>query len=100
MPHAKAQRAPRTAAWGGGGTYLLAGTMYFHSCDAAGNGGRCASAPTNWSDIVTLQGIAGSITWVLGDIVVDNLILGGSSSITMDLNSTSASHILKATLLQ
>ncbi len=100
MPHLKAQRAPRTTAWGGGGAYLLAGTMYFHSCDAAGNSGPCASAPTNWSDIVTLQGNAGSTTWVLGDVVVDNLILGGSSSITMNLNSTTAFHILKATLLQ
>lgn len=86
--------------WGGAGSFLLAGTMYFHACNATGTGEDCGAPPTYWSDDFTLQGSSGSATWVLGDIVVDNLVLGGSSAITMDLNSTAAFYILKATLLQ
>jgi Putative Flp pilus-assembly TadE/G-like len=85
--------------WGGGGTFLLAGTMYFHSCNASGTGTGCGAAPTWWNDIFTLQGGSGSTTYVLGDIVVDNLALGGNSGINMNLNPTSAFTILKAALL-
>lgn len=86
--------------WGGGGTFLLAGTMYFHSCNASGTGTNCSLPPNYEEDVFTLQGNSGSGTYVLGDIVTDNLILGGTSAITMDLNPTSAYYILKATLLQ
>ena len=36
----------------------------------------------------------------LGDIVADNVALGGNSGITMDLNTTTAFSILKASLFQ
>jgi hypothetical protein len=42
---------------------------------------------------------SGSTTYVLGNIVADNLTLGGTSGISMDLNPTVAFSILKATLL-
>lgn len=86
--------------WGGGGTFLLAGTMYFHSCNGSGTGINCGAAGTYYNDIFTLQGGSGSTTYVLGDIIADNIALGGNSGITMDLNPTKAFSILKASLLQ
>jgi hypothetical protein len=86
--------------WGGGGSFLLAGTMYFHSCNAAGTGTGCGAAGTYLNDSFTLSGGSGSSTYVLGDIIADNIALGGNSAITMDLNSTKAFTILKASLLQ
>jgi len=85
---------------GGGGAYILAGTMYFHSCNGSGAGTNCLAPPTAWNDILTLQGGSGSSTYVLGQIIVDNLVLGGNSSIYMDLNPTSAFRILKAAIYQ
>jgi len=86
--------------WGGGGQFLLAGTMYFHSCNASGTGVSCGLPPTYYNDIFSLSGNSGSGTYVLGDIVTDNLTLGGTSGITMDLNPTIAFTLLKASLLQ
>jgi hypothetical protein len=86
--------------WGGGGSFLLAGTMYLHSCNAAGTGTNCGAAGTYYNDMFTLQGGSGSSTYVLGDIIADNIALGGNSTITMNLNPTRAFSILKATLLQ
>ena len=86
--------------WGGGGQFLLAGTMYFHSCNASGTGVNCGAAGTYFNDVFSLSGNSGSGTYVLGDIVTDNLILGGTSGITMDLNPNVAFSIMKATLLR
>jgi hypothetical protein len=86
--------------WGGGGSFLLAGTMYFHSCNSSGTGTGCGAAGTYYTDSFSLQGNSGSSTYVLGDIVADNVTLGGSSGITMDLNTTVAFNILKASIFQ
>jgi len=88
--------------WGGGGQFLLAGTMYFHSCRASGAGTGCDSAPADnyYSDTLTLQGNSASGTYILGSIVVDNLALGGTSGINMDLNPNAAFNELKVSLLQ
>ncbi len=86
--------------WGGGGQFLLAGTMYFHSCNATGTGVGCGAAPTYLNDIFSLSGNSGSGTFVFGDIVADNLTLGGTSGITMDLNPTVSFNQLKASLLR
>jgi hypothetical protein len=86
--------------WGGGGQFLLSGTMYFHSCNASGTGTSCGSAPTYYNDIFTMKGNSGSNTYVLGQIVTDNLSLGGTSGITMDLNPNTAFTLLKASLYQ
>ncbi|SRR6266567_5455038 len=93
-------RVSATPSAGGGGSYILAGTMYFHSCNATGTGTTCLAPPTAWNDIFQLQGGSGSSTYVLGEIVTDNLILGGNAGIYMDLNPSSASNILKASLYQ
>lgn len=89
-----------TPTWGGGGTFLLAGDMYFHSCNASGTGEGCGTAGTYYTDNFTLQGVSGSTTYVLGDIITDNLQLGGTSAITMDLNPNRTYDILKAALLR
>ena len=86
--------------WGGGGQFLLAGTMYFHSCNSTGSGTGCGTAPTYFNDILSLNGNSGSGTYVLGSIVADNLTLGGTSGINMDLNPTKAYSILKVSILQ
>jgi Putative Flp pilus-assembly TadE/G-like len=86
--------------WGGGGQFLLAGTMYFHSCNASGTGVGCGTPPTYYNDIFKMEGNSGSGTYVLGNIVADNLTLTGTSGITMDLNPTPVATILKATLLR
>jgi len=86
--------------WSGGGQFLLSGTMYFHSCNATGTGVGCGAAGTYFTDRFTLEGNPGSGTYVLGDIIVDNLILKGTSGVTMDLNPNAAYSVLKATLLQ
>jgi hypothetical protein len=92
--------------WGDGGQFLLAGTMYFHSCNSSGSGVSCTPPPvpaansSYYQDIFSLSGNSGAGTFVLWEIVSDNLTLGGTSGINMDLNPTSAFNILKASLYQ
>jgi len=86
--------------WGGNGQFLLAGNMYFHSCNASGTGVGCGAAGTYYNDVFSLGGTSGSSTYVLGNIVTDNLNLTGTAGIVMDLNPTTAYNILKATLLR
>jgi Flp pilus assembly protein TadG len=86
--------------WGGGGQFLLAGTMYFHSCNSSGTGTGCTTATPYYTDNLALSGNSASGTYLLGDIIVDQLTLGGTSGINMDLNPTSAFSILKASIFQ
>jgi Putative Flp pilus-assembly TadE/G-like len=86
--------------WGGGGGFLLAGSMYFHHCNAAGTGVSCGANPTYYDSVFTLQGNSGSASYVLGDIITDNLSMGGTPTINMALNPTAAYSTLKATLLR
>jgi hypothetical protein len=94
----------------GGAAFLTAGTMYFHSCGSttgdSGSGLKCTPPPSSpqntdyFQDILSLQGNTGSSTYVLGEIVTDNLGLGGGGTIVMDLNPSTAFNILKASLYQ
>jgi hypothetical protein len=96
------------SAGGGGGTYAMAGTFYFHSCSAAAiagaNGLSCtvptATPPAYYSDTLTITGNSGGSAYILGQIITDNLALGGGGSIYMDLNPTTAQNIYKAALYQ
>jgi hypothetical protein len=87
--------------WGGGGQFLLAGNMYFHQCNSSttGAGTNCATSGA-YNDVLSLQGNSGSGTYVLGDIIVDQLQLGGSSGITMDLNPSRVYNLLKVGLFR
>jgi len=86
--------------WGGGGGFLLAGSMYFHHCNATGTGVSCGLNPTYYNSIFTLQGNSGSASYVLGNIITDNLAMGGTPTINMALNPNATYNTLKATLLR
>jgi Flp pilus assembly protein TadG len=89
-----------SANWGGGGQFLIAGIMYFHHCNASGTGKGCGSPATYYDATFSLSGNSCSGTYVLGSIAVDNLTLGGSSCITMDLNPNAAYWMMKASLIR
>ena len=97
----RAMNAGTNPEWSGGGQFLLAGTMYFHQCVTGGSDtGVGCSAVSAYNDDLKLGGNSGSGTYVLGQIVADQMTLIGTSGITMDLNPTKAFSILKASLLQ
>jgi len=76
-----------TGQWGGGGQFLLAGTMYFHQ-----NG--------TFNATFKLNGNPGSSTYILGEIITDKLSMSGTPNINMQLNPNAAYNTLKATLLR
>ena len=90
------------ASWGGGGQFLLAGTMYFHQCviSAADTGTSCDTTTPAFNVQFTLGGGSGSTTYVLGEIIADQLNLGGGGVISMHLSPNTKFNILKASLLQ
>jgi Putative Flp pilus-assembly TadE/G-like len=91
-----------TPQWGGGSSFGLAGIMYFHNCsspDGAGLGSNCPGT-TAYTDQLSLQGGSCSHTFVIGDVVVDQLHLGGNPCIEMDLNPSALFYVLKASLIQ
>jgi hypothetical protein len=97
----RAKNAGTNPEWSGGGQFLLAGTMYFHQCVTSGSdiGTGCSTASA-YNDTLKLGGNSGSSTYVLGSVVADQVSLGGTSGITMDLSPTTSYSILKATLLR
>jgi hypothetical protein len=78
--------------WGGGGQFLSSGFLYFHS----GNGGTCGTS----TSCLSLQGGSGAHSYALGNIVVDELSLGGNPEINMILNPAATFSVLRATLLE
>jgi len=101
--NASTSGSPVQASWGGGGQFLLAGTMYFHQChiNAADTGTLCANtAPVAFNTQFTLSGNTGSTTYVLGEIITDELVIGGGGAIAMHLSPSTAFNILKASLYQ
>ncbi len=72
---------------GGQGSMLIAGNIYFHQIGSYGSS-------------FSLGGGSGSSTQVLGEIIVDQLNLGGNGGINMQLNSLFVMPILKVQLLQ
>jgi putative Flp pilus-assembly TadE/G-like protein len=83
----------------GGGGLLLVGTMYFHNCPNSLTTG-CATPPTDYQATVSLQGNSGTTTQLVGDIIADQLALGGNSTINMQLSPYSSLMFLRASLLQ
>jgi Putative Flp pilus-assembly TadE/G-like len=88
------------ASWGGAGQFLLAGSMYFHHCNSSGTGSGCGAPPTYYDASFSLSGNSCSGTYVLGNMVVDDLSMGGTSCITMDLSPNAAYWVMKATLVR
>src|ERR1019366_7846362 len=97
----RAKNASTNPIWQGGGQFLLSGTMYFHQCVTTGSDtGTGSSTVSAYNDNVSLGGNSGSGTYILGQVVADQVTLGGTSGLTMDLNPSSVFNILKASLLQ
>jgi len=84
---------PAAPSWGGGGQFLLSGFMYFHS---SSTGATCGTGTT----CLTMQGNSGAGAFTLGNIVTDQISLGGSSGIKMILNPASTFQILRPQLLR
>jgi hypothetical protein len=97
----RAKNANTNPQWQGGGQFLLSGTMYFHQCVTSGSdtGTGCSTASA-FNDNVSLGGNSGSGTYILGQIIADQVTLGGTSGLTMDLNPTTVYNILKASIFQ
>ncbi|MGC9292749.1 MAG: pilus assembly protein TadG-related protein [Acidobacteriaceae bacterium] len=75
-----------TPFFGGSGTLSFSGAMYFHS--------------TGYADQFQVTGAAASGTFILGQIVADQISMTGSGKLSMSLNSTPDSYILKAGIFQ
>ena len=86
----------------GGGGLLLGGNLYFHNCpeNDALITGACAAPPTDYNAFLNLQGNSGSSTYIYGDIITDQLSLGGGGTIDMQLNPYASRNVLKVALLQ
>jgi hypothetical protein len=71
----------------GGGGLAISGTLY-------------ANNLPNYQAFVQLQGTPGSGTYILGEIVSDQLVIAGNGSIGMQLNPNAVYFILKASMLR
>jgi hypothetical protein len=78
--------------WGGGGQFLLAGFMYFHS----GNGTSCGTNTT----CLTMNGGSGAGAFTLGNVVVDKLAMTGNSTLNMILDPAVTFQILRPQMLR
>ena len=96
----RAVNAGNNPSWSGNGSMLLAGTMYFHQCVTSGSDTGQGCVGTAYNDLFSLGGTPSSSTYVLGDVIVDQLSLSGNAGLTMDLNPSAAYTTLKASLLQ
>jgi hypothetical protein len=90
---------PANPSWGGGGQFLLSGFMYFHSNNTA-TGATCGGAPPTGTTCLSLSGNSGAGAYTLGNIVADQVSLGGSSGIKMVLNPNVTFQILRPQLLR
>lgn len=70
----------------GSGELAYGGSLYFHS--------------STYADVVGLSGGAGTGTYILGNVVADQIQLSGSAVIAMQLSSTPSTYMLKATTFQ
>ena len=80
----------------GGGGLAISGTLYAHNCP----GSPSCNAATDYKAFVQLQGTPGSGTYILGEIVTDQLVISGNGAIGMQLNPNAVYFILKASLLR
>jgi len=93
----KAQNQPT---YNGGGQFLMAGTMYFHQCVVSGSDTGQGCTANAFNTVFNLQGNSGATTYILGDIIADQIDMGGNPDITMNLSPSATYTTLKASLLQ
>jgi hypothetical protein len=70
----------------GSGALTFSGALYFHS--------------SSYSDVLSLNGGTSTGTFVLGQIVADQVSLTGSGAINMALNPSASTQLLKVGMLQ
>ena len=83
----------------GGGGLALVGTLYFHNCPNSVNG-PCSAPPADYQAVVSLQGNTGTDTRIIGDIIADQVQLGGTSNVYMQLNPNGSWQMAKVAMLQ
>ena len=98
------RRTNGTGQWGGSGQFLLAGTLYFHQCNSTKvgdptSGEKCATTGA-FNAQIKPNGNPGSSTYILGEIIADEIDMSGTPVISMQLNPNSAYNTIKATLLR
>lgn len=81
----------------GGGGLILSGTLYSHNCPGSP---ACDDYPTDYNAFIQLQGTPGSGTYVLGEIISDQLVEAGTGAIGMQLSTDRIQEILKVQLLR
>lgn len=81
----------------GGGGLTIAGTMYFTNSFLPN---KSDLAGSDAYQTLELRGTPGSTTRVIGQIIVDSLILGGNAAINMTLNPNTALPIRKLALVR
>jgi Flp pilus assembly protein TadG len=90
--------AAATPNWNGGGQVLFSGSMYFHQCNASGTGTGCLA--TDYGTKLDMGGNSGAGTYLLGNVITDQMSLHGTPLFAMDLSPNLTSNILKVALLQ
>jgi hypothetical protein len=91
--------------WQGGGAFLVSGTMYFHQCKTTGgvdSGGVVSTCDANsaYTDQLIIGGNASGTSYILGDIIIDQLKLNGGPNLYMDLSPAAQFPTYKASLLR
>jgi hypothetical protein len=85
----------------GGGEMLLSGSWYFHQCHTSGlDTGVGCDATNAFTTKLSLGGNPAGSSYILGNIIVDQLDMSGTPDIYMDLSPQSLYFIYKASLLQ
>jgi hypothetical protein len=70
----------------GSGGLAFAGALYFHS--------------TNYADVLNMNGNGSSGTFILGEIIADQITAGGNGAINLALNPQPSTLVLKAATFQ
>jgi hypothetical protein len=83
--------------WRAASSFALVGSLYFHRCNTAPAGGSGVNCdPSAFTETLTLS--SGANAYVIGNIVADQLNLGGA--MTVGLSPKAEYYTLKASLLQ
>ncbi len=72
--------------FGGSGAMSFSGSLYFHS--------------SSYSDIFTLSGGSSTGTFILGEVVADQISLNGNGAVNLALNPAPSVELLKVGMLQ
>lgn len=71
---------------GGSGALSFSGSLYFHS--------------SSYSDIFTVSGKSSTGTFILGEVVADQISLNGNGAVNLALNPAPSIYLLKVGMLQ